>query len=198
VPHGFSGEEKRKQVAFRVKTDAAILGAGIVVAGIAHVYAATPAPPCHHPPLREEATQGTAKLAASFSPWTRNATCGSPRFVGTKRFLIHPSCFSLHTFGMRGWQCGEEKALRRAQDRQIAFRVKTDAAILGAGGELTTKCAKRRERERQIFLAKAQRARSFTKKCNLRFASMAQRHGFHGARISNEIHPPGLRPVPSF
>jgi hypothetical protein len=66
-------------------------------------------------------------------------------------------------------------------------RVKTDAAILGAGGELTTKCAKRRERERQIFLAKAQRAQSFTKKCNLRFASMTRRHGFSEARVSGSF-----------
>jgi len=45
------------QVAFRVKTDAAILGADCVLAGGADIYPAPPAPPCHHP-----------KLTASFSP----------------------------------------------------------------------------------------------------------------------------------
>jgi hypothetical protein len=56
-----------KQIAFRVKTDAAILGAGFVLAGGADAYPAPPATPRHHP-----------KLTASFSPRTRNATCGSP------------------------------------------------------------------------------------------------------------------------
>jgi hypothetical protein len=45
------------QVAFRVQTDAAILGANIVLAGGADIYPAPPAPPRYHP-----------KLTASFSP----------------------------------------------------------------------------------------------------------------------------------
>jgi hypothetical protein len=61
------------QIAFRVKTDAAILGAGFVLAGGADTYPAPPATPRHHP-----------KLTAPFSPQTRNATCGSPHFVQHK------------------------------------------------------------------------------------------------------------------
>jgi hypothetical protein len=45
------------QFAFRVQTDAAILGAGFVLAGGADAYPAPPATPRHHP-----------KLTASFSP----------------------------------------------------------------------------------------------------------------------------------
>jgi hypothetical protein len=45
------------QIAFRVKTDAAILGAGFVLAGGADTYPAPPATPRHHP-----------KLTTSFSP----------------------------------------------------------------------------------------------------------------------------------
>jgi hypothetical protein len=61
------------QIAFRVKTDAAILGAGGVIADGADTHPAPSALPCHHP-----------KLTASFSPQTRNATCGSPHFVQHK------------------------------------------------------------------------------------------------------------------
>jgi len=39
------------QVAFRVKTDAAILGAGIVIAGGADTYPAPPTTSRHHPKL---------------------------------------------------------------------------------------------------------------------------------------------------
>jgi hypothetical protein len=45
------------QVAFRVQTDAAILGANIVLAGSADIYPAPPAPPRYHP-----------NLTASFAP----------------------------------------------------------------------------------------------------------------------------------
>jgi hypothetical protein len=58
---------RRKQFAFRVKTDVAILGAGFVIAGGADTYPAPPATPRHHP-----------KLTTPFSPQTRNATCGLP------------------------------------------------------------------------------------------------------------------------
>jgi hypothetical protein len=61
------------QIAFRMKTDAAILGAGFVLADGADTYPAPPATPRHHP-----------KLPAPFSPQTRNATCGSPHFVQHK------------------------------------------------------------------------------------------------------------------
>jgi len=67
---------QRKQIAFRVKTDAAIPGAGCVVAGGADTYSAPPATPCHHP-----------KLAAPFSPQARNATCGSPFFAKGKKIF---------------------------------------------------------------------------------------------------------------
>jgi|GEM_PF-4257021 len=68
------------QVAFRVKTDAAILGAGIVLAGGADAYPAPPATSRQHP-----------KLTASFSPQTRNATCGSPPWRDAMDFRC--SCF---------------------------------------------------------------------------------------------------------
>jgi hypothetical protein len=45
---------------------------------------------------------------------------------------------------------------------QVAFRVQTDAAILGADGMLTTKCAKGCENLQKSFLAKAQSPPSFT------------------------------------
>ena len=61
------------QVAFRVQTDAAILSADCVLAGGADTYPAPPATPCHH-----------SKLTTSFSPQTRNATCGSPHFARRK------------------------------------------------------------------------------------------------------------------
>jgi hypothetical protein len=92
------------QIAFRVQTDAAILGAGIVLAGGADIYPAPPATPRHHPPRRQEAMRGKAKLTASFAP----------------------------------------------KDT----------------------------------------------KCNLRFASMAQRHGFFGVRASTEFCPTGQHPLP--
>jgi hypothetical protein len=91
------------QIAFRVKTDAAILGAGFVLAGGADTYPAPPATPRHHP-----------KLTAPFSPQTRNATCGSPRFVGTKRFfgrsptlgfaMLYPSRHQESRNGLFAWR----------------------------------------------------------------------------------------------
>jgi hypothetical protein len=68
-----------RQIAFRVKTDVAIPGAGGVIAGGADTYPAPPALPCHHP-----------GLATSFSPQTRNATCDSPRFVQHKTISEPP------------------------------------------------------------------------------------------------------------
>jgi hypothetical protein len=44
---------------------------------------------------------------------------------------------------------------------QIAFRVKTDAAILGAGETLTTKRAKGREMLQKSFPAKARSVQMF-------------------------------------
>jgi hypothetical protein len=75
---------RKKQVAFRVQTDAAILGAGFVLAGGADIYPAPPATSRHHP-----------KLAASFSPRTRNATCGSPHFARRKMISDRWQCISL-------------------------------------------------------------------------------------------------------
>jgi hypothetical protein len=67
------GAETLMQVAFRMKTNATILCANIVFAGGADACPAPPAPPRYHP-----------KLIAFFSSQTRNATCGSPRFVQHK------------------------------------------------------------------------------------------------------------------
>jgi hypothetical protein len=77
------------QIAFRVKTDAAILGAGGVIAGGADIYPAPPALPGHHP-----------KLTTSFSPQTRNATCGSPHFARGK--MISEGLFET----LRAWRLG--------------------------------------------------------------------------------------------
>jgi len=88
-------QRREKQVAFRVQTDAAILGAGIVLAGGADAYPAPPATSRHHP-----------KLAASFSPHfdlaqcrpTRNATCGSPPWRNAMDFR----CSRLHRILFNG------------------------------------------------------------------------------------------------
>ena len=61
------GPETLMQVAFRMKTNAPILGANIVLAGGADTYPAPPAPPGYYP-----------ELIAFFSSQSRNATCGSP------------------------------------------------------------------------------------------------------------------------
>jgi len=65
------------QVAFRVQTDAVILGAGIVLAGGADAYPAPPATPRQHP-----------KLTTPFSPPARNATCGSPPWRDAMDFSV--------------------------------------------------------------------------------------------------------------
>jgi hypothetical protein len=75
-----------RQFAFRVQTDAAILGAGIVLAGGADTYPTPPATPRHHP-----------KLTASFAP------------KGTKCNLRFASFFRsktiLWTFADSGLRC---------------------------------------------------------------------------------------------
>jgi hypothetical protein len=68
---------QRMQVAFRVQTNAAILGAGIVLADGADTYPAPSATSHHHP-----------KLTAFFAPQTRNATCGSPPWRNAMEFLV--------------------------------------------------------------------------------------------------------------
>jgi hypothetical protein len=132
------------QIAFRVKTDAAILGAGCVIAGGADMYPAPPALPCHHP-----------KLTTSFSPQTRNATCGSPRFVRHKTISERPSLFRLlhgqtHLSGLT-----PENQLQE-EDEEYSRK----GALRRCSGQ--TKDAKfQNQRRRRVFHAKAQRAQSF-------------------------------------
>jgi hypothetical protein len=64
------------QFAFRVQTDAAILGAGVVLAGGADAYPAPPATPRHHP-----------KLAASFSPKGTKCNLRFASFCRSKTIL---------------------------------------------------------------------------------------------------------------
>jgi hypothetical protein len=66
---GASETVKNKQIAFRVKTDAAILGAGIVLAGGTDTYPAPPATPRQHPklttPFSPEGTKCNLRFASS-------------------------------------------------------------------------------------------------------------------------------------
>ena len=94
------GVKTKRQIAFRVQTDAAILGADCVLAGGADAYPAPPAPPCHHP-----------KFTASFSP--KGTKCnlrfasfcpGQNDFRGLSAFCRHDSSFIILAGGSPPWR----------------------------------------------------------------------------------------------